>query len=190
MKLIFATHNLNKLLEISAMMPPNFELLSLDDIGCNEDIPETSDTIEGNAILKADFVKQHYNLDCFADDTGLEVDSLKGEPGVHSARYAGNMKNDDANISKLLDNLKDKSNRKAKFKTVIALNLNDHQILFIGICTGQITRARKGNFGFGYDSVFQPDGSDKTFGEMTLEEKSGFSHRGKALRELLDYLSS
>ena len=190
MKLIFATHNKNKLLEIGAMMPSNFELLSLDDIGCTEDIPETADTIEGNAILKADYVKEHYKLDCFADDTGLEVESLNGEPGVHSARYAGNRKNDDANIAKLLDNLKDTDNRKAQFKTVIALNLNDHQILFIGICTGQITRARRGNFGFGYDSVFQPDGSDKTFGEMTLEEKSTFSHRGKAIRDLLDYLSS
>lgn len=190
MKLIFATHNNNKLLEISAMMPSNFELLSLDDIGCDEDIPETSDTIEGNAILKANHVKAHYNLDCFADDTGLEVDSLNGEPGVHSARYAGNKKNDDANISKLLDNLKDKANRKAQFKTAIALNLNEHQILFIGICKGEITRSRRGNFGFGYDSVFKPDGSDKTFGEMTLEEKSTFSHRGKALRDLLDYLGS
>ncbi len=190
MKLIFATHNKNKLLEIAAMMPPNFELLSLDDIACNEDIPETSNTIEGNAILKADYVKQHYNLDCFADDTGLEVEVLNGEPGVHSARYAGNRKNDEANITKLLDNLKDTNKRNAQFKTVIALNLNDHQIMFIGICKGKITRVPKGSFGFGYDSVFQPDGSDKTFGEMTLEEKSTFSHRGKALRDLLDYLGS
>ena len=190
MKLIFATQNKNKLQEIAAMMPPDCELLSLDDIGCNEDIPETSDTIDGNAILKADYVKQHYNLDCFADDTGLEVDYLNGEPGVHSARYAGNRKNDEANISKLLDNLKDTANRKAQFKTVIALNLQDHQILFIGICCGKITSERRGEFGFGYDSVFIPDGSDKTFAEMTLEEKSNFSHRGKALRELLDYLSS
>ncbi|MFO7721538.1 MAG: non-canonical purine NTP diphosphatase [Gillisia sp.] len=190
MKLIFATHNKNKLLEIDAMMPPNFELLSLDDIGCTKDIPETSNTIEGNAILKADYVKQHYNLDCFADDTGLEVDILNGEPGVHSARYAGNSKDGEANISKLLENLKDSANRKAQFKTVIALNLDNHQILFIGICKGEITSERRGDFGFGYDSVFQPDGSDKTFGEMTLEEKSTFSHRGKALRELLDYLGS
>jgi XTP/dITP diphosphohydrolase len=190
MKLVFATHNKNKLQEISAIMPSEFEILSLQDIGYHDEIPETAQTIEGNAILKVNYVKENYKADCFADDTGLEVDSLNGEPGVFSARYAGEEKNNEANIDKLLENLKDKVSRKAQFKTVIALNLNDHQFLFQGICKGKITQEKRGSNGFGYDAVFLPEGSHKTFGEMGMEEKATYSHRAKAIRDLLDYLKN
>lgn len=189
MKIVFATHNFNKLQEVQAMMLSSIELVSLDEIGCDEDIPETAATIEENAILKATYVKSNYNKDCFADDTGLEVESLNGAPGVHSARYAGEGRNNDENIDKLLLNLDAKSNRRAQFKTVIALNLGNKQKLFTGICTGVITLERRGNKGFGYDAVFQPDGSSKTFAEMDAAEKSSISHRGNALRKLIDYLS-
>ncbi len=189
MKLIFATHNINKLKEVQAQMPESVELFSLDDIGCFEEIPETADTIDGNAILKADYIKEQYRQDCFADDTGLEVEALDGAPGVYSARYAGEGKNSEDNIQKLLEELKDEDNRRAQFKTVIALNLHDHQFLFQGICTGTITREKRGEKGFGYDPVFQPDGSDKTFAEMSMDEKAVVSHRGKAIRDLVEYLS-
>lgn len=188
MKLVFATQNQNKLQEISAIIPKEFEILSLKDIGCNEEIPETAPTIEQNAILKVEYVKQHYKTDCFADDTGLEVDSLNGEPGVLSARYAGEEKNNEANIDKLLEKLKNQVSRKAQFKTVIALNLNDHEFLFQGICKGEITQERRGTNGFGYDAVFLPEGSSKTFGEMEMDEKATYSHRAKAVQDLLDYL--
>lgn len=189
MKLIFATHNKNKLKEVQALMPETIQLYSLDDIGCFEDIPETADTIDGNAILKADYVMENYRQDCFADDTGLEVEALDGAPGVYSARYAGEKKNSEDNVQKLLKELQGEENRRAQFKTVIALNLDGHQYLFQGICTGRITQERRGDQGFGYDPVFQPDGSDKTFAEMSLEEKSVISHRGIALRDLIEYLS-
>ncbi len=189
MKLVFATHNENKLKEVQSLFPKNITLLSLDDIGCYEEIPETEDTIDGNAILKANYVKLHYKMDCFADDTGLEVKSLNGEPGVFSARYAGETKDNEANIKKLLANLEKKENREARFKTVIALNLNDHQHLFTGICEGHILKEKKGEHGFGYDPVFQPNNSKKSFAEMDLSEKSKLSHRGKALKYLIDYLA-
>lgn len=189
MKLIFATHNKNKLIEVQALMPETVQLRSLHDIGCDEEIAETATTIDGNAILKANYVKDNYNVDCFADDTGLEVEALNGEPGVYSARYAGEGKNNEENIDKLLYNLAGKENRRAQFKTVIALNLEDQQYLFPGICKGVITRERRGTKGFGYDAVFQPDGSEKTFAEMSLEEKSRISHRGLALKDLIKYLS-
>ena len=189
MKIVFATHNFNKLHEVQAMMPSSIELVSLDDIQCNDEIPETAATIEENAILKADFVKDNFKKDCFADDTGLEVETLNGEPGVYSARYAGEGKNNEDNIDKLLEALKGESNRRAQFKTVIALNLENDKSLFTGICKGVITRERIGDKGFGYDAVFQPDGSNKTFAEMDSAEKSAISHRGIALRELIEYLS-
>ena len=189
MKLVFATHNKNKLKEVQAMFPKNITLLSLDDIGCFEEIPETADTIDGNAILKANYVKERYQMDCFADDTGLEVKALNGEPGVFSARYAGEQKDNEANIKKLLSELEGKENREARFKTVIALNLNDHQHLFMGICKGHILEDKKGEHGFGYDAVFQPNNSEKSFAEMELVEKSKISHRGKALQYLIDYLA-
>ncbi|TVZ28150.1 XTP/dITP diphosphohydrolase [Gillisia sp. Hel_I_86] len=189
MKLVFATHNKNKLQEVQALFPKDITLLSLDDIGCFEEIPETADTIDGNAILKANFVKEHYHMDCFADDTGLEVKALNGEPGVHSARYAGTHKDNEANIDKLLANLENRENREARFKTVIALNLEGHELLFTGVCEGTILKERKGEHGFGYDAVFQPNNSEKSFGEMEMEEKSKHSHRGKALRNLIEYLA-
>ncbi|HKL36892.1 MAG TPA: non-canonical purine NTP diphosphatase [Salegentibacter sp.] len=189
MKLVFATHNKNKLIEIKALLPHYIELLSLDDIGCDEEIPETADTIEGNAILKAEHVRHRYGYDCFADDTGLEVEALNGEPGVFSARYAGDDKNDTANIKKLLKNLEGRKNRNAQFKTAIALNLNDNQNLFTGICKGQIIEEMQGDKGFGYDPVFMPEGFKQTFAEMSLSEKSEISHRGIAFRELIAYLS-
>lgn len=189
MKLVFATHNLNKLKEVQALMPSSVELLSLNDIGCFDEIPETAETIEGNAILKANFVKENYQLDCFADDTGLEVAALNGEPGVYSARYAGAGKNTEDNIEKLLSKLEGKEDRAANFKTVIALNMQGRQHIFTGICNGSITRERRGEKGFGYDPVFQPDGNNRTFAQMNLEEKSKISHRGIALRDLINYLT-
>lgn len=188
MKLVFATHNKNKFQEVQALFPKNITLLSLDDIGCFDEIPETADTLDGNAILKANFVKEHYQMDCFADDTGLEVKALHGEPGVYSARYAGENKDNEANIQKLLTNLESKDDRSARFKTVIALNLNDHEHLFMGICKGHILKEKKGEHGFGYDAVFQPNNSKKSFAEMELIEKSKLSHRAKALQYLIDYL--
>ena len=189
MKLVFATHNQNKFIEVKTMLPHHIELLSLTDIGCNEDIPETADTIEGNAILKANYVRDNYNLNCFADDTGLEVKSLNNAPGVYSARYAGNMHDSTANIQKLLKNLEGKEDRSARFKTAIALNVNQEEIMFLGICEGEIIKELRGDSGFGYDPVFQPKGFDKTFAEMTLAQKSEIGHRGKAMRQLIAYLS-
>ena len=187
--LVFATQNRNKMKEIQILLPENINLLCLKDIGFTDEIPETSDSIDGNAIQKAEYVKTNLGYDCFADDTGLEVEELDGEPGIYSARYAGKEKNDQANVEKLLRKMKSKKNRKARFKTVIALNMNEHEILFTGICSGTITTSPRGTNGFGYDPIFQPDGFEKTFAEMTLEEKSKLSHRSKAMRELIDYLS-
>lgn len=189
LKLVFVTHNRNKLIEVKAQLPSHLELLDLDHIGCTEDIAETADTIAGNAILKADYVKLHYGFDCFADDTGLEVTALNNEPGVYSARYAGPNKNAQDNIEKLLRNLEDKEDRSARFKTVIALNMHGHELLFQGICEGEITKSPRGDKGFGYDPIFQPKGFDKTFAEMTLTEKTEIGHRGKAIRELIAYLT-
>ncbi len=190
MKLVFATHNKNKLKEVKALMPSHITLLSLTDIGCFEEIPETANTIEGNALLKANFVKNNYGHSCFADDTGLEVASLNNEPGVYSARYAGPENNAEANMSKLLDNLENKSDRDARFKTAISLVMNTEERMFLGICEGEITRNKKGDSGFGYDPIFQPKGYNTTFSEMTLTQKSEISHRGKAVRLLIDFLAS
>ena len=189
MELVFATHNQNKFAEVKAMLPKHIELLSLDDIGCLEDIAETADTIEGNAILKANYVRANYNLNCFADDTGLEVKSLNNEPGVYSARYAGVTHDSNAHIQKLLKNLEGKEDRSARFKTAIALNMEQGEIMFLGICEGEIIKEPRGGKGFGYDPIFQPKSFDKTFAEMTLTQKSEIGHRGKAMRQLIDYLS-
>lgn len=172
------------------MLPSNIKILSLAEIGCHEEIPETSQTIEGNAILKANYVTQKYGYDCFADDTGLEVEVLNNEPGVYSARYAGEQKNDDDNMNKLLEKLSDKKNRNAQFKTVIALNLNGKQRLFTGIANGEIIKEKIGNQGFGYDPIFKPEGFDKTFAEISMEEKATVSHRGKATKLLINFLNS
>jgi XTP/dITP diphosphohydrolase len=189
MKLVFATHNLNKFKEVQAMMPSHIELLSLGEIDCNEDIAETESTIEGNAILKASYIKETYGYDCFADDTGLEVSALNNEPGVYSARYAGPGNDAKANIQKLLLNLSEKENREARFKTAISLFFDGKEELFLGICEGEIIKDQRGNDGFGYDPVFQPKGFTKTFAEMTLQQKSEIGHRGQAIRRLIDYLS-
>jgi XTP/dITP diphosphohydrolase len=189
MTLVFASHNNNKIAEIRAMLPDAITLLGLTDIDCHDDIPETADTIEGNAILKANYVTQKFGYDCFADDTGLEVDTLDGAPGVYSARYAGDQKNTEDNMARLLTELNGKSNRNAQFKTVIALNLNGGQHLFTGIVRGEITTEKRGNQGFGYDPVFQPDGFSKTFAEFSMAEKAAASHRGIAVKKLIDFLS-
>lgn len=189
MQLVFASNNKNKIKEIQQLVPEHITVLSLEDIGCDVDIPETSDTIEGNAILKADYVTQHYGYPCFADDSGLEIDALNGEPGVYSARYAGAQRSDEDNINKVLNQLVSESNRKANFKTVIALNMNGEQHLFTGIINGTITTEKKGNNGFGYDPIFIADGYSQTFAELSLEEKSSISHRGKAVKQLIAFLN-
>ena len=190
MKLVFASNNKNKIAEIQSMLPESITILSLEDINCFEDIPETADTIEGNAILKADYVTQKYGYDCFADDTGLEVDALNGEPGVYSARYAGEQKNADDNMNKLLKALENNKNRSAQFKTVITLNLEGKQYLFTGIAKGEITETKTGTSGFGYDPIFKPENFDKTFAELPLEIKNSIGHRGKAVQQLIDFLST
>ncbi|MBW3519087.1 non-canonical purine NTP diphosphatase [Flavobacterium sp. NKUCC04_CG] len=190
MKLIFASNNKNKIAEIRNQLPPTIEILSLEDIGCVIDIPETSDTIAGNALQKADFIKRHYGYDCFADDTGLEVDALNGAPGVYSARFAGPQRNDSDNIDKLLKDLEGHTDRKANFKTVIALHVNGQLKMFSGIVDGEITPKRIGSDGFGYDPVFKPLGMKKTFAEMSMTEKNQMSHRGKAVAELIAFLKS
>lgn len=190
MNLVFASNNKHKIQEIKQLLPENYHISSLGDIGCTVDIPETADTIEGNAILKANYVTQHYQTSCFADDSGLEVISLDNAPGVYSARYAGDQKNHEDNIDKLLRELEGKPNRKAQFKTVIALNIEGQQHLFTGIITGEITSERRGKGGFGYDSVFIADGFDKTFAELSSEKKNKISHRAKAINQLIDFLKS
>lgn len=190
MKLVFASNNKHKIQEIKQLLPSTIEVIDLEDIGCLEDIPETANTIEGNAKLKADYVTKHYGLPCFADDSGLEVEILNGEPGVYSARYAGEPKNDQNNIRKLLDQLADKTNRQAQFKTAIALNINNQQHLFIGIAKGEIATTPQGSNGFGYDPVFIPENSSETFAELNLDEKNKISHRAKAVAQLVDFLKS
>lgn len=188
MQLVFASNNPNKILEIQDMLPESIKILSLAEIGCHEDIPETADTIEGNAILKADYVTQNYGYDCFADDTGLEVNALNGEPGVYSARYAGEQKNAGDNMDKLLRALTNKTDRNAQFKTVIALNLNGGQHLFTGIVEGEIIHEKIGNQGFGYDPIFKSSGHERTFAQLSLDEKAQISHRGKAVKKMVEFL--
>src|SRR5690606_11708016 len=188
MTFVFASNNKHKIQEIKALLPDSFTIKSLEDIGCREDIPETADTIEGNAVLKANYVTQKYGLPCFADDSGLEVDVLNGAPGVHSARYAGEQRNDNDNIEKLLSALEGQTNRKAQFKTVIALNLNNEQHLFTGIVKGEIISEKRGTNGFGYDPIFVAEGYDKTFAELTSEEKNSMSLRSLALKQLIEWL--
>jgi XTP/dITP diphosphohydrolase len=190
MKLVFASNNQNKIKEIQQMLPEAITILSLEDIGCTEDIPETAETIEGNAILKANYVTKKYGYDCFADDTGLEVEALNGEPGVYSARYAGAQKDANDNMDKLLSNLKNKTNRKAQFKTVIALNINKNQHLFTGIVKGNIIKEKIGNHGFGYDPIFTAENDTRTFAQLSLNEKAVISHRGIAVKQLIAFLTS
>jgi XTP/dITP diphosphohydrolase len=188
MKIVFATANKHKILEVQQMLPSTIEIISLDSIGCYEEIPETADTIEENAKMKADYVSTKYGLNCFADDTGLEVDYLNGEPGVFSARYAGEQRDSNDNMNKLLNALGDQSNRKAQFKTVIALNLDGIQYIFTGSAPGIITLEKMGSQGFGYDPIFKPEGYNATFAQLSIEEKSTISHRGKAVQQLINFL--
>ena len=190
MKLVFATNNLHKLKEVQEMLSNSIEVLSLKDIGCSEDIEETESTLEGNAKLKADYITKKYGFDCFADDTGLEVQALDGEPGVYSARYAGEHGNAEKNMEKLLVELQNKSNRKAKFRTIIALNITNKQYLFEGICDGEILNEKTGVKGFGYDPIFKPSNASCSFAEMNSEEKNIISHRGIAIQELVQFLNS
>ncbi|MBQ0094715.1 MAG: non-canonical purine NTP diphosphatase [Bacteroidaceae bacterium] len=189
MELVFATNNAHKLEEVRQILGERFLVRSLAEIGCNEDIPETAETFQGNALQKARYVKEHYGFDCFADDTGLEVTALDGEPGVHSARYAGDH-DSEANMTKLLGRLEEKSDRSAQFRTVIALILNGQEVLFEGIVKGYIAKERQGEGGFGYDPIFIPEGFDTTFSQMGPESKNLISHRGRAVRKLADYLKN
>jgi len=188
MKIVFATNNPNKLKEIQALMPTGIEILSLKEIGCTEDIPETGDTLEANAFQKAHYLKEHYGYDCFADDTGLEVDTLEGAPGVYSARYAGPERSAEANMAKILSELKGNNNRKAQFRTAIALILNGEEHLFEGKVEGHISEAKQGKEGFGYDPIFIPENETRSFAQMSMEEKGAISHRGRAVRKLVEHL--
>lgn len=188
MKLVFASNNKHKITEIQQLVGTKFQILSLEDIGCNVDIPETAATIEGNAILKARYVYEKYGFSCFADDTGLEIDALHGEPGVYSARYAGLQRNSEDNMNLVLEKLRNEKNRAAQFKTIIALHLGQEQYVFEGIVKGQITLEKRGENGFGYDPIFQPEDYIKTFAQMTLEEKATISHRGRTVEKLIDFL--
>ena len=190
-QIVFATNNKHKLQEIREIVGDKLTISSLLDIGCTEDIPENEPTLEGNALAKARYVKEHYGYDCFADDTGLEVEALNGQPGVRSARYApGEGHDSQANMKLLLENMKDKQNRRARFRTVIALIVDGKEQLVEGIVNGYITEQPSGSEGFGYDPVFVPEGYDKTFAMMTSEEKNNISHRGRATRKLLDILKN
>ena len=190
MKLVFATNNLHKLKEVQEMLSNSIEVLSLKDIGCFEDIEETEITLEGNAKLKADYITKKYGFDCFTDDTGLEVEALDGKPGVYSARYAGEHGNAEKNMEKLLVELQNKLSRKAKFRTIIALNITNKQYLFEGICDGEILNEKTGVKGFGYDPIFKPSNASCSFAEMSSEEKNIISHRGIAIQKLVQFLNS
>lgn len=187
-KLVFATNNAHKLEEIAAILGEKIELLSLKDIECTADIPETANTLEGNATQKAEYIYQQYGLDCFADDTGLEVEALDGAPGVFSARYAGEGHNSEDNMQKLLQNLQGVTNRKAQFRTVICLIWDGKKYLFEGICKGEIIEEKRGNAGFGYDPIFVPEGYDQTFAELGNDIKNSISHRAKAVELLCNFL--
>jgi len=190
MKLVFATNNVHKLDEVRNIASKYTEIVSLADIHCFDDIPETADTLEGNALQKAQYVKDHFGFDCFADDTGLEVEALNNEPGVYTARYAGPAHDPEANINKLFHELKDKKNRNARFRTVIALILNDKKYYFEGIVKGIIVEERRGTDGFGYDPIFIPEGYSKTFAELGVNIKNKISHRAIAVNKLISFLSN
>ncbi|MFA6923207.1 MAG: non-canonical purine NTP diphosphatase [Bacteroidales bacterium] len=188
-KLVFATNNKHKLEEIKQILKDKFEILSLNDIGCFEEIPEDKETVSENASQKALYIFNKYKINCFADDTGLEIEALNGKPGVHSARYAGESKNFDENINKVLLEMHELKNRKAIFLTVISLIIDGKEMQFEGIVTGIILEKRCGTGGFGYDPIFQPAGFSKTFAEMTMQEKNKISHRGIATKKLIKYLN-
>ncbi len=189
MDLVFATNNQHKLQELQAILGDEFRLLSLKDIGCNEDIPEEQPTLEGNASQKSHYIFNKFGYNCFADDTGLEIDALNGEPGVYSARYAGEEKSAEANMEKVLRKMAKINRRKARFRTVISLIINGEEDLFEGVVNGEILFSKKGGSGFGYDPIFQPDGFEKSFAEMGMDEKNKISHRGRAVQKLVNFLA-
>ena len=189
MKICFATNNKKKIEEVKAALGPEFLLVSLQEIGCVEELPETGDTLDHNAFQKARYVKEHFGVDCFADDTGLEVEVLEGAPGVYSGRFAGEPRSDERNIDLLLEKMEERPNRKARFRTVVALILEGEEYQFEGIAEGEILKERVGEKGFGYDPVFKPIGFDKTFAQLSLEEKNEISHRGKAVKSLIKFLN-
>lgn len=189
-KFVFATNNAHKLEEVTAILGDKIELLSMKDIHCSADIPETADTLEGNALLKARYIFENYHLDCFADDTGLEVEALNGEPGVYSARYAGDGHNAEANMLKLMHAMEGIENRKAQFRTAFALIIDGKEHLFEGVIKGEIIKTRRGNSGFGYDPIFVPEGYTQTFAEMGNELKNKISHRAIATNKLCKFLNS
>ncbi|MCB0532514.1 MAG: non-canonical purine NTP diphosphatase [Lewinellaceae bacterium] len=186
--LVFATNNDNKAREIEQILGGNYQIKTLKDIGCHEDIEETEDTLEGNALLKARHVREHYGYDCFSEDTGLEIEALGGAPGVHTARYAGADRDPEANIALALSNLDGQTNRNARFRTVIALILNGKEVLLEGVCPGSIALEKSGNNGWGYDPVFIPEGYEKTFAELGPEVKNKISHRARAIEKLRAFL--
>lgn len=189
MKLVFATQNENKAQEIQSLLPEYFKIITLKDIRCFDEIPETSETLEGNSLLKASFISETYNLNCFADDTGLEIEALDNRPGVYSARYAGPEKSAAANINKVLLELEGKTARNAQFRTIITLILNKSTFTFEGIVRGEIISEKRGENGFGYDPIFVPEGEVRTFAEMSLEEKNKHSHRARAFQKMIEFLN-
>ena len=190
MKLVFATHNHNKAKEIQSLLKECFEILTLTEIDCHDEIPETAETLEENSLLKAQFVSENFKVNCFADDTGLEIEALNGRPGVYSARYAGEEKSAEANMNRVLSELENSTDRNAQFRTVITLILEGKTHIFEGIVKGEIIREKRGTDGFGYDPIFVPEGQNKTFAEMTMAEKNLKSHRAIAFQKMIDFLSS
>ena len=190
MKLVFATNNAHKLHEIQKLLDGSIELMSLNDIGCDEDIPENQDTLEGNAAEKSFFIYNKYGVNCFADDTGLEIEALNGEPGVYSARYAGEERNAESNMNLVLNKLSKIKNRKARFRTVISLVIDGHETQFEGVVDGRILEEKLGTTGFGYDPIFQPEELNLSFAQMSLDEKNKISHRGRAVQKLVEYLKN
>ena len=190
MSFVFATNNKHKLEEISHLLEGTYEIIPLEAIGCHDDIPEDHETLEENALQKARYIKEHYGCDCFADDTGLEIEALNGQPGVYSARYAGPAKDSKANMQKVLDNMQNQANRKACFRTIIALILDGQEYLFEGRVDGEILTEQHGSAGFGYDPIFRPEGFKESFAEMDLDTKNSISHRGRAVSKLVDFLKT
>ena len=189
MKLVFATNNRHRLEEIREILGDRFEIVSLSQIGCHEDIPEDHETLQENALQKARFVKEHYGYDCFADDTGLEIEALENRPGVYSARYAGPAKSSEDNVRKVLKEMEGKANRKAQFRTVIALVMSGKEYCFEGKVLGEILTERQGSAGFGYDPIFRPSGFTESFAQMEMKQKNGISHRGRAVEKLAEFLN-
>lgn len=190
MELIFSTQNQNKAKEIQKLVPQGVVIKTLQDINCNDDIPETQNTLQGNALQKARYVNEKFGVNCFADDTGLEIESLNMEPGVYSARYAGPERSDDKNMDKVLSGLAASNNRKARFRTAVALIIDGEEHLFEGIVEGEIRTEKSGDQGFGYDPIFEPENTGKTFADMSMEEKNSMSHRARAFAKMIDFLAS